>query len=178
MTKRIILASYGTLIWMSTIICLLVILLSSLKWDSPFFRVGPHKDLAIFGMAVDNGGKYFVVISYTVMSTVMRTIQMEIMSPWIIQNIQNDDPKNAFVMKHAYTIISIDTCYRWFDWFMYMNLLLSQVDIMVVEVVGNLIVSIFTTYHYLNKNEGESAMSNKQLSNFQEEHKSLVVADT
>jgi len=39
--------------------------------------------------------------------------------------------------------------YNWFDFFMYMNILLSQIDMLLVEVFSDLIVNYFLTKYYL-----------------------------
>lgn len=118
--------------------------------NNPFFNFGPNDNLTIFYIKINTAGKYIVVIFYTLISTIVRTLQSEVMTPWIIQSIQNEGEKTEYARKYAYEIVIIDGIYRWFDWFMYMNILLTQFDMMLMEVIGNLFISYITTYYYLN----------------------------
>lgn len=118
--------------------------------QTPFFRWGPNEGLILFYVVIDNYYKYIIVVLYTLMSTILRTLQSEILMPWIIQSVQNHNEKTEYVKKHAYEVVIIDGIYRWFDWFMYMNILLAQIDMMAIEVIGNLVISYLTTrYLYM-----------------------------
>ena len=141
--------SYSIACWVLTCIVSLAIILTQHDYQSNFFKFGPHISLKVFDIPIDTSFKYFMVVIYTICSTIIRTLQTEIVSPWIIHNIQNTSPKSDFTKRHAYTIVTIDTLYKWFDWFMYMNILLSQIDMMMIEVTGNIIMSLLTTYIYI-----------------------------
>lgn len=146
------LVSKGIAGWMGLV---MIIMVASVH-ESPntkFFRMGPHEDLAIFGIAIDTGAKYTLIFLYTCVSTVVRTLQQEVLRPWIIQKVQNDHEKELSVRKDAYMVVTIETMYIWFDWFMYINILLAQVDLMIVEVIGNLAAVWFTTMLYLQQSK-------------------------
>lgn len=117
--------------------------------NSTFFQVGPNNDLHIFGITINTPLRYTIVVAYTMCSTVIRTLQQEVLMPWIIQSIQNGKEKNEYVQTHAYHVVLVDVTYRWFDWFMYMNILLSQIDMTVIEMAGNLVTSYYMTKYYL-----------------------------
>lgn len=117
--------------------------------NSNFFSFGPGPSLFIFGIPIDTYWKYSVVVAYTLVSTALRTIQGEIIMPWIIQSVQNKNPKSEYTRTYAYQVVIIDNLYRWFDWFMYMSILLQQIDMIMVEMIGNLIISYVTTRIYL-----------------------------
>jgi hypothetical protein len=137
----------GILLWIGLIILSVSFFIHNS--NASFFRFGPNENLRIFNISIDSPLKYTVVVSYTILSTIIRTLQEEILVPWIIQNIQNEHEKSAYTRKHAYEIVLIDGTYRWFDWFMYMNILLSQIDMTLIETCGNLITSYFMTKYYL-----------------------------
>ena len=128
-----------------------IILYSSVQTsnDSVFFRIGPSPDLTIFDAKIDTFPKYFIIVLYTIISTVVRTLQQEIITPWLIQNVQNDKPKDDFIIRYAQEISLGECLYRWFDWFMYMHILLAQVDMMVIELLGNLICVYYVTRMYI-----------------------------
>lgn len=144
--------------WMLVVSFLLCISVSG-NSNAKFFRIGPHDDLMLFGLAIDTAWRYFWVFSYTCISTIVRTFQQEVMRPWIIQQIQNERQKNSYVIQHAYFVVGVETIFIWFDWFMYINILLAQIDLMIVEMVGNIIATFYTTNVYL-KSSGTTIESN------------------
>lgn len=160
-TMKVHYIAIGIASWVAMATLALVIILHSHHWNSSFFRFGPNDGLKIFDITINTGGKYFVVVFYTTISTIVRTGHQEIITPWLIQNVQNHNVKSEFTKKYAYLITTVETIYRWFDWFMYMNILLSQVDMMMVEVIGNLLTSFFATYKYISgspKTDEESSL--------------------
>lgn len=117
--------------------------------STKFFNFGPREDLLILDVKINTGLRYSVVILYTVVSTIARTVLQEIVSPWLIQSVQNDKPKDAYTRRHAQEVAIGEVIYRWFDWFMYMHILLAQVDMMIIELFGNLAAVIYTTRLYM-----------------------------
>jgi hypothetical protein len=117
--------------------------------STKFFTFGPREDLVILDVKINTGAKYAVVIFYTVISTLARTVLQEIVSPWLIQTIQNDKAKDLYARRHAQEVAIGEVIYRWFDWFMYMHILMAQIDMMIVELVGNLLAVIYTTRMYM-----------------------------
>jgi hypothetical protein len=122
--------------------------------STKFFTFGPRDDLVILDVKINTGWRYSVVIIYTIISTVARTVLQEIVSPWLIQTVQNDKPKDAYARRYAQEVAIGEVVYRWFDWFMYMHILMAQVDMMIVELIGNLMAVIYTTRMYLKPKEG------------------------
>jgi len=121
-----------------------------------FFTFGPREDLIILDVKIDTPWRYTVVLLYTVISTVARTVLQEIVSPWLIQTVQNDKPKDAYALRYAQEIAFGEVLYRWFDWFMYMHILLAQVDMMIVELIGNIAAVAYTTRLYMKPKEPEA----------------------
>ena len=114
-----------------------------------FFTFGPREDLIILDIKINTGSRYSIVIMYTIISTIARTVLQEIVSPWLIQSVQNDKPKDVYTRRYAQEIAFGEVVYRWFDWFMYMHILLAQIDMMIIELVGNIIAVIYTTHLYM-----------------------------
>jgi len=117
--------------------------------STKFFTFGPREDLVILDIKINTGWRYSIVIIYTILSTVARTVLQEVVSPWLIQTVQNDKPKNEYARRHAQEVAIGEVIYRWFDWFMYMHILMAQVDMMIVELTGNMAVVIYTTKIYM-----------------------------
>jgi hypothetical protein len=114
-----------------------------------FFSFGPRDNLVILDVKINNWAKYSVVVLYTIISTVARTVLQEIVAPWLIQTIQNDKPKDEYARRYAKEVALGECFYRWFDWFMYMHILLAQIDMMLIELIGNLLAVLYTTKMYL-----------------------------
>ena len=121
--------------------------------STKFFSFGPREDLIILDVPINTYGRWLLVIMYTIISTVARTVLQEVVSPWLIQTVQNDKPKDQYARKYAQEVALGEVLYRWFDWFMYMHILLAQVDMMIVELVGNLAVVAYTTRVYMKPKE-------------------------
>jgi len=117
--------------------------------STKFFTFGPHENLVILDVKINTLPRYFIIIIYTIISTIARTVLQEVISPWLIQTVQNEKPKDSYAQKYAQQVAIGEVIYRWFDWFMYMNILLAQVDMMIVELAGNLVVVVYTTRMYM-----------------------------
>jgi hypothetical protein len=124
--------------------------------STKFFRFGPSEDLVILDIKISTGWRYTVVIGYTIVSTVARTVLQEIVSPWLIQTVQNDKPKDAYAQRYAQEIAFGEVLYRWFDWFMYMHILMAQIDMMIVELIGNIVAVAYTTRMYMKPKDPEA----------------------
>lgn len=84
----------------------------------------------------------------------MRNMNFNIISPWLIQNVQNTAPIIIPVL-HVYQIAICFTLYGWIDSIIYINVLLSQYDIILLEIVTDVIINAYITRTYLvNKDKG------------------------
>lgn len=114
-----------------------------------FFTCGPNEHLQLLGVRIDTWTRYAAVVAYTVGSTCFRTLHVEVLSPWIMQSVQNNDAKCKYTMDHAMFVIMVSVVFTWLDWFMYLNILLSQLDFLLVEIAGNVWVTLLTTKQYM-----------------------------
>jgi hypothetical protein len=77
------------------------------------------------------------------------------LKPWIIHNIQDTSPegikrKETLDYAVAYQINTITTIYIWFDFLIYIHLLLSQIDLFMIEALSDvIIVIVITRFWYL-----------------------------
>jgi hypothetical protein len=122
--------------------------------NDTFYRIGPHDDLIVLGIAIDTMYKYILIVIYSLLNTCIRNINRNIISPWITVVIQNnsDDSKHLksqMNKSHIYEISIISTIYTWFDWLIYLNMLLSQFDFVIIELITDMISSSVITYSYL-----------------------------
>lgn len=116
-------------------------------------NVGPSNSLVIFGALVDTNEKYIGVVVLCVVNSAIRVMNSNIIHAWVINNIQ--DTKIYFKVNesHAYEITAIHAVYTFVDWYFYMNIILSQIDLFLIEMGVDLVMAILTTRHYLNVKE-------------------------
>jgi len=85
-----------------------------------------------------------------------------VIKPWITNQVQ--DINNTILINHtkAYELSSVSTIFIWFDFFMYMNIILSQIDMLIIETTIDLIMVLFVTKYYLNfKTAAQNGLENK-----------------
>lgn len=117
-----------------------------------FYRFGPHPDLLLMGFRVDCYEKYAVVIAYCIVNSVMRTLYNDILHAWILNHVQDETKaKTASTVALAYNVTCVTSMYHWFDWLIYMNILLAQIDLVIVEVTTDVAMSLLTTRYYIKK---------------------------
>ena len=148
--------SYIFLGWIILIIISLTILLTNQKDDSnlSFYRFGPSNKLIIMGIMINTPLKYIMVVIFSCVNSAFRSLSHNFLSSWIINNIQDDKADKRKLNKRiAYQISIINIIYTWIDWLLYMNILLSQIDMLIYEICSDIIVSIICNRYYLNKND-------------------------
>jgi len=116
-----------------------------------YYRFGPHDDFLIIGIQINTTGKYFTVVLYCFINSLIRTSIHNVLSPWLINSVQDINiVKPKQIRGFAYEVTNVVTIYNWVDWYVYMNLLLAQVDLFLTEMFADVLMSVLTTYYYLN----------------------------
>jgi hypothetical protein len=115
------------------------------------FRIGPNPELVIFSICIDSYFSYFVVVTFCFCNSVVRTIHHNIVQPWIVNEIQDTKNQNEIDAIFCYEISSISTVYIWFDFIMYMSIIMTQIDLLCIEVFADLIMTMILTKYYLNQ---------------------------
>ena len=135
------------LIWIFIISGFIGVFISN-NSDNQLFRFGPNPDLIIMGICIDTREKYVSVVSFCFINSVVRCMNHNILQSWIINTVQ--DKTVAYVdPRQSYEISFISTIFNWFDFFMYMNILMSQVDMLLIETFADLIMTAILTSYYL-----------------------------
>ena len=122
--------------------------------DTSFYRFGPNPELVILGITIDTPEKYGLIVLYAVINTVIRNLDHSIIAPWITLNVQNinaqptEDTEKKDTNKQ-FEISIINTIYSWFDWLIYINMLLAQVDMFLLETITDVIAIYFVTRWYI-----------------------------
>jgi hypothetical protein len=60
--------------------------------------------------------------------------------------------KTDFITKHAHEIVTTVTIYNWVDWYIYINILLAQIDMVVIEILADVIIVNLVTRGASSKN--------------------------
>ena len=137
--------------WMVAVIITIGVLLSKQRSIDPFYTFGPSPSLIILGIQVDSLGIYLGVIIYCIINTCIRNLNSQVVSPWITNVIQDTSvSKTHLSLSLIYRVVLVNSMYTWIDWFIYINLLLAQVDMVIVEFVTDLIITVYLTRMYLN----------------------------
>lgn len=145
-------------------VIILVILLSYIfankeeySGDTSFYRFGPNSDLVILGITIDTPLKYGLIVLYAIINTVIRNLDHNIIAPWITLNVQNinaQPPIELKDIKRQFEISIVNTVYSWFDWLIYIHMLLAQVDMFLLELTTDVIAIYFVTRWYIkNRND-------------------------
>lgn len=136
----------------SWMIIILTILLSYIfanteefSGDTSFYRFGPHPELIIFGITIDTPEKYGLIVLYAIINTIIRNLDHNIIAPWITLNVQNINaqPTELKDEKKQFEISIINTIYSWFDWLIYIHMLLAQVDMFLLGTINRYNSNLF-----------------------------------
>ena len=136
-------------LWTMCVITIFISTYINNNSNSTFYRIGPQSDLIIMGIAIDTKEKYFSVILYAIINTVIKNMKNEIIMPWITLNIQNTENSKKPNESIAYEITVLAHLYGWFDWLIAMNILLAQIDMVVIELSIDIITNLCITRKYL-----------------------------
>ena len=137
--------------------------------DTTFYRFGPHPELIILGIVIDTAEKYCLVVLYAIVNTIIRNLDHNIIAPYITLNVQNINASNNDIkdIPMQYEVSIINTIYSWFDWLIYINMLLAQVDMFLLELTTDVIAIYFVTGWYI-KNRIETRIAVSEVSEVSE----------
>jgi hypothetical protein len=115
-----------------------------------FYNFGPNNNLLVFGLNIDTYPKYIVIVIYCFINSLIRTLNKDILVAYLINSIQNISiMKNTNIHDFAYEVTYAVSIYAWTDYYIYMNLLFAQVDMIIIEITSDLVMSTLTTRYYL-----------------------------
>lgn len=145
-------ASRIIIVWMSVIIILICSLIKEMDSEyQEFYSFGPNDHLIIFGLHINTYLKYSMIVMYCGINSLIRTTYHNILIPWQTNSIQDITiEKSPDIRCFAYEITYVIIIYNWVDWYIYMNILLAQVDMVLIEIVCDMMMSGFITRYYLN----------------------------
>ena len=127
------------------------------------FVFGPNPHLYILGICIDTTEKYMIVASFCFINSGVRTSNHNMIQSWII-NILQDRKIVTFAdpcLSYEFTLTS--TLYIWFDFFMYMNIIMSQIDMFFIEVISDMITTCIVTTYYLRVKQKDRTLEDRTL---------------
>jgi len=147
----VIKTSRGISCWVTAVsISLYVLVQKQNLIGTDIYRLGPNSDLYILGFCIDSYEKYSLVAVFCFVNSGIRTMNNEILRPWITNQVQDISKPVEISNIDAYEISCVSCIYIWFD-FSCMNILLAQIDMMLIEVGADLIMTVILTTFYLNR---------------------------
>lgn len=136
--------------WTAGVLISLGALLKNGASFKDFYQFGPSKNLVILGLVVDNYALYFGVVFYSFVNTVIRNMNNQVVCAWITLVVHNTTiSKNDIPYLYIYEITLMSAFYTYIDWFIYLNLVFSQIDIILIELAGELFITFMVTRMYL-----------------------------
>jgi len=137
--------------WTATIVIALGILLQKVTAFKNFYQFGPSENLVILGLVVDNYYLYTGVVFYSFFNTVLRNLNNQIVVAWITLVVHNTAISKEYISSlYIYEITLMSAIYTYIDWFIYLNLVFSQLDIVLIEFAGELMITYIVTRMYIN----------------------------
>ena len=130
--------------------------------DKAIFNIGPNSSFFILNVCIDTPAKYITIVSFCFINSAFRTSNHIILQSWITNTVQNKQCSLTLISSHSYEISFVSTIYIWFDFFMYMNILMAQVDMLFVEIVSDLLITFFATRYYLGENNKNGIKTHEQ----------------
>jgi hypothetical protein len=136
--------------WTVAIVISLIMLLKKGNAFKDFYQFGPSENLVILGLVVNNYWLYAGIVFYSFFNTVIRNMNNQVVCAWITLVVHNTTiPKDTIPQAYIYEITLISSIYTYIDWFIYLNLVFSQIDIILIEFVGELFITFIVTRMYL-----------------------------
>ena len=137
-------------LWTASVLVTLGILLQKGSSLNHFYQFGPSDHLIILGLVINNYALYAGVVFYSFFNTVIRNLNNQIVRSWITLVIHDTTiPKHDLSHLYMHEITLMNAIYSYIDWFIYLNLVFSQLDIVLIEFTGEMIITFIVTRMYL-----------------------------
>jgi hypothetical protein len=81
---------------------------------------------------------------------VLRNLNNQIVVAWITLVVHNTAISKEYISSlYIYEITLMSAIYTYIDWFIYLNLVFSQLDIVLIEFAGELMITYIVTRMYI-----------------------------
>lgn len=137
------------LLWCTAIVASLAS--TAVVTKSSFWAVGPSKGTSLLGVQLDTWESWGTVAALAFVGTLMHEFIIDSLGPWIQNSIQDhkspDLPYNSRLVCHL--ILQVYTAYTHLATFAFLVLYTTQVDILLIRMVADLMVTAFSTQIFL-----------------------------
>ena len=113
-------------------------------------KIGPSDSLILFGTPINTTQKYLSVVLLCICNSAFRVLNVNIIHAWIINNIQDNKIYIKVNTYQAYEITATHAVYGCVDFYFYVSIVLSQIDLFAIEMFVGLVMALLTTGYYLN----------------------------
>ena len=136
--------------WTASVLVTLGLLLKKGTALNNFYQYGPSDNLIILGLVINSYALYAGVVFYSFFNTVIRNLNNQIVCSWVTLVVHDTTvPKHDLSRLYMYEITLMSAIYTYIDWFIYLNLVFSQLDIVLIEFVGEMFITFIVTRMYL-----------------------------
>ena len=144
-------------LWIIAIIGGITSALLSQSTVDTFYTFGPSSTFVILGITIDTPLKYSIVVLYSVLDTLVTALLYQVVTPWLTLVVHDTTVSKthiSYFLIHEISLIS--RIYAWIDWLLYINILLSQIDVALIQLLTDALCTIYITYVYLDTSVQEA----------------------
>ena len=146
--NKIIVVTNAISIWIIIVISFLVFI--SVE-ETVFFPIGPNSQLYILQIPINTSTKYIGVVIFCFSNSIFRSLHHNIIQSWITNNIQDE---NNMVTIDIFCRIKYHVFPLFIPGLIFLcNILMSQIDLLFVEVFADVFMTIIITKYYLDKKQ-------------------------
>jgi hypothetical protein len=135
--------------WMIMLTLALVLNLMKEDDDKGFYQIGPSKNFIFMGIQIDTMLEYILLVFCISINTFIRNLNQDVLSAWLIQNVQNSNELLHYPNRIAYQISVINGIYTWYDYIFNMKLAFVQIDMILIQIFVDMLANITITKLYL-----------------------------
>lgn len=122
-----------------------------------FLNFGPNENVKFIGIVVDDWTKWGSLMVFTMVTQTLKMLADEIISPWIINTIMDDKCKVYHSISYYKSQFICQTYYLFSAMvkFFQISISITQLDFVLVYVLTDIIISVYTTHMYLQSKKEE-----------------------
>jgi hypothetical protein len=115
-----------------------------------FYKFGPSSTLIIMGLTIDTIALYSGIVIYCLVNTIIRNLNNQLVVPWITLVVHDTTvDKKQYSYFKLQEIVMMSAFYTWIDWFIYVNIVFSQADVVLIELFAEMLITYIVTRMYL-----------------------------
>jgi len=115
-----------------------------------FYKFGPSSTFVILSISIDTPLKYSIVVLYCILDTFITALLYQVVTPWLTLVVHDTTVSKTHLSYYlVHEIALISRIYAWVDWLLYINILLSQIDVALIQLFTDALCTIYITYVYL-----------------------------